>query len=80
MPIFIPEPYNEYVYSKDEIDEFVSNLIRIKADKVTGAIAYHVAGLTGDEGNLLDTGYTLEDLAFGEYADGGLFDENGEIE
>lgn len=67
MPIEIP--YNESVYSKNEID----SLLNVKADKVNGAVNENIAGLTGDEGNLLDSGYNICDLSLGSVLDGGTF-------
>ena len=70
MPIFIPSPYSSEIYTKSEIDAF----LRLKADKVSGAVHLNIAGLTGDSGNLIDLGVGLGDLFFGEYADGGIYD------
>lgn len=67
MPIIIDQNIN--VYTKEEID----NLLDIKADKVDGAINEHIAGLTGLEGNLLDTGYSIDDLLIGKFIDFGSF-------
>jgi hypothetical protein len=76
MPIYIPLPYEEYVYSTDEIDD----LLLLKADKVEDAGHLNIAGLSGVDGNLLDLGVKIEDLLFGEIADGGLFDNTGELD
>lgn len=67
MPIIINDTNS--VYSKTEVD----NLLYPKADKVTGAGDQHISGLTGDEGNLLDTGYTIDDLKIGKIVDFGVF-------
>jgi hypothetical protein len=67
MPIQITSLDN--VYSKTEVDL----LLQIKADKVSGAVHNNIAGLTGDEGNLLDTGYSIADLQIGDVIDFGTF-------
>lgn len=67
MPIIIDS--NNSVYSKAEVDA----ILEVKADKVDGAVHEHIAGLTGDEGNLLDTGYSIEDLLIGHILDFGTF-------
>ena len=67
MPISITSLNN--VYSKIEVDL----LLQIKADKVDGAVNNNIAGLTGDEGNLLDTGYSISDLQIGDVIDFGIF-------
>jgi hypothetical protein len=74
MPIFIPNPYSVEVYSKAEVDSFLI----LKADKVPGAGHLNIAGLTGSEGNLLDLGVGIEDLFFGDYADGRIYDNSQE--
>ena len=74
MPVFIPKPYSAQVYDKAEIDAFLI----LKADKVPGAVHLNVAGLTGDEGNLLDLGVGLDDLFFGDFANGGVYDNTQE--
>lgn len=67
MPIEVP--YNEFVYSKSEIDA----LLNIKADKVAGAVGNNIASLTASEGNLLDSGYDICDLSIGAVIDAGTF-------
>jgi hypothetical protein len=67
MPIEVP--YNEFVYSKDEIDA----LLGVKADKVPGAVGNNIAGLTASQGNLLDTGFDICDLSIGAVIDAGTF-------
>ena len=67
MPI--QTPFNDNVYSKTEID----SLLNIKADKVEDAINNNIAGLTGDEGNLLDTGYSLDNLMIHNVLDCGTY-------
>lgn len=67
MPIIID--LNNNVYTKSEID----NLLYVKADKVDGAVNENIAGLTGNEGNLLDTGYSIDDLLIGRVVDFGSF-------
>lgn len=67
MPIEVP--YNEFVYSKSEIDA----LLNIKADKVAGAVGNNIAGLTASQGNLLDTGFDICDLSIGAVIDAGTF-------
>lgn len=67
MPIIINDTNS--VYSKAEVD----SLLFPKADKVDGAGDQHIGGLTGDEGNLLDTGYTIDDLKIGKIVDFGVF-------
>lgn len=67
MPIEVP--YNEFVYSKSEIDA----LLGIKADKVVGAVGNNIASLTASEGNLLDSGYDICDLSIGAVIDAGTF-------
>lgn len=67
MPIIID--LNNNVYTKAEID----SLLYVKADKVDGAVNENIAGLTGDEGNLLDTGYSIDDLLIGRVVDFGSF-------
>lgn len=80
MPIIIPVALETYVYSKEEIDEKLAYIVEIKADKVIDAIQDNIAGLTGTEGNLLDTGYNINDLIPGLFLDGGLFNDLGEVE
>ena len=75
MPIFIPSPYAENVYSKDEIDGFLN----VKADKVPTADHLDIAGLRGTDGNLISLGVKLSDLEYPDFADGGMFDDEGEI-
>lgn len=67
MPIIISDTNS--VYSKVEVD----NLLLPKANKVRGAGDQHIGGLTGDEGDLLDTGYTIDDLKIGKVVDFGVF-------
>lgn len=67
MPIIIDA--NNSVYSKSEVDAILAE----KADKVDGAVDDNIAGLTGDEGNLLDTGYSIDDLLIGHVLDFGTF-------
>lgn len=67
MPIEINSTNS--VYSKSEVDSFLN----IKADKVGGATNANIAGLTGVEGNLLDTGYNICDLQIGIAIDCGTF-------
>lgn len=67
MPIIIDSNHN--VYSKAEVDA----ILAVKADKVDGAEDQNIAGLTGDEGNLLDTGYSIDDLLIGHILDFGTF-------
>ena len=67
MPIEINSTNS--VYSKAEVDA----LLYIKADKVDDAINENIAGLTGTEGNLLDTGYNICDLQIGIAIDVGTF-------
>lgn len=57
------------VYTKSEVD----TLLYIKADKVDGAVDQNIAGLTGSQGNLLDTGYNICDLQIGIAIDVGTF-------
>jgi hypothetical protein len=80
MPVLIPlVPFSEFVYTKEDITLILDQIEIVKADKVSGAVANNIAGLTGDVGNLLDTGYNINDLLIGEYADGGLFSDLGEL-
>lgn len=67
MPIEVP--YSQFIYTKDEIDD----LLDLKADKVPGAVGNNIAGLTGSEGNLLDSGYDICDLSIGAVIDAGTF-------
>lgn len=67
MPVEILN--NGQVYTREEIDA----LLFVKADKVDGAVDQNIAGLTGDEGNLLDTGYSIDDLRIGDIIDCGYF-------
>lgn len=67
MPIEITS--TDHVYSKTEVDNFLI----LKADKVSGAVDQNVAGLTGNEGNLLDTGVNICDLQVGIAIDCGTF-------
>jgi hypothetical protein len=67
MPIEINS--TTHVYRKSEVDA----LLYIKADKVGGAVNENIAGLTGTEGNLLDTGYNICDLQIGIAIDAGTF-------
>ena len=79
MPVLVPLVYDKYVYSKEEIDDQIQYLIEIKADKVEGAVQDNIAGLTGTEGNLLDTGYSIADLLPGLFLNGGIFNDQGEV-
>lgn len=67
MPIEVP--YSQFIYTKAEIDD----LLDLKADKVHGAVGNNIAGLTGSEGNLLDSGYDICDLSIGAVIDAGTF-------
>ena len=75
MAIFIPLPYNETVYSKTEVDNFLI----LKADKVPTANHLDIAGLRGTDGNLISLGVKLSDLEYPDFADGGKFDDTGEL-
>lgn len=68
MPIQIPTPFNVIVYTKTEID----SRLEPKANKVSDAIDDNIAGLISDDGDLKDTGYSIEDLLVSNI-DGGTF-------
>lgn len=67
MPILVPP--GTPVYTIDEINSYLNS----KADKVAGAGALDIALLTGTEGNLYDSGITLDDIATPDVIDAGTF-------
>lgn len=66
MPILIY--YNNQVYTKESVD----NLLKVKADKIIPSNPDNIALLTGGEGNLKDSGKSIEDIALPDFADGGI--------
>jgi hypothetical protein len=62
MPIRLPVEYGDYVYLKTEVDELMAEVYQIKADKYVPSMDNNIAVLTGDEGNLLDSGVQISDL------------------
>lgn len=67
MPILVPP--GTPVYTIDEINAYLNS----KADKVAGAGALDIALLTGSEGNLFDSGMTLDDIVTPDVIDAGTF-------
>ena len=73
MPIWIPSQYNNFFYSKSEVDSFIEEIDNQKADKVDNAVENNIVGLNID-GNILDTGFSLDDLIITDMTiDGGEF-------
>lgn len=66
MPVLIY--YNKEIYTKETVDE----LLNKKADKIIPSQPDNIALLTGGEGNLKDSGKTIEDVTLPDFADGGI--------
>ncbi len=71
MPISVnSDTFQGIVYSKAEIDL----ILNYKADKVLNVVNNNdIALLRGTDGNLVDSGVTIEDIEFSNPLDNGTF-------